>query len=204
MDNVSVLNISEPIDYNVDFCELSRLFVVESYVWRKVQKAKEENKLVCADCYTETKQVKFFDVLGIEQHYRRIHHGKKFSWQKSNKLFKELHYAETKTFTDKQSDFRRGNPGHNFKEFCISSTQLKMNVVAKSKTEAAKLVGLVLVHKGVVRSLGDDGYILGVIEKNDPNDVAQKFNVWKALDKIYVESVYTREVRCLFVIHTCI
>ena len=107
---------------------------------------------------------------------------------------------------DKLSDFRRGNPGHNFKEFCVSSTQLKMNVkiVAKSKSEAAKLVGLVLVHKGVVRSLGDDSYILGVIEKNDPNDVAQKFNVWKALDKIYVESVYTREVKCLFFIHTCI
>ena len=74
MENVAVLNISEPTEDNVDFRELSRRFVVESYVWRKVHKAKEENKLVCTDCYTETKQVKFVDVLGIEQHYRRIHY----------------------------------------------------------------------------------------------------------------------------------
>ena len=60
MKNVAVLNISEPIEDNVDFRELSRRFVVESYVWRKVQKAKEENELVCTDCYTETKQVKCF------------------------------------------------------------------------------------------------------------------------------------------------
>ena len=120
MENVVVLNISEPIE---DFRELSRRFVVESYVWRKVQKAKEENELVCTDCYTETKQIKFLDVLGIEQHYRRIHYGKKLSRQKSNKLFQELHYTETKTFTDKLLDFRRGNPHSQTATFSFLSDQ---------------------------------------------------------------------------------
>ena len=69
-----------------------------------------------------------------------------------------------------------------------------MNVTAKSKKEAAKLVGLVLAHKGVIKHLADNGYIVGVIDRDNPNENVEKFSVLKTPEKIYVESIFTKSV----------
>ena len=58
-----------------------------------------------------------------------------------------------------------------------------MNVTAKSKKEAAKLAGLVLAHKGVIKHLADNGYIVGVIDRDNPNENVEKFSVWKTPEK---------------------
>ena len=42
----------------------------------------------------------------------------------------------------------------------------------------------------MVKSMDDDGYLVGVLKKGNINDFAEKFKVWKAISKIYVESKF--------------
>ena len=67
-------------------------FIKENYATRVCQKNKEQGKIVCTECYFETKQIEFFQAAGIEQHFRRAHRGKKFDIIKSKTLLQELHF----------------------------------------------------------------------------------------------------------------
>ena len=96
---------------------------------------------------------------------------------------------------NKLSEFRKTSSNSNiYKEFGITSEALKISIVGRRKKEAAKLAGLILSTKNLVKSLDQDGYVMGVIEKYNITDHAEKFKVWRASDKIYTESICSREV----------
>ena len=151
------------------------------------------------DCYSFDSGINFFDRAGVDQHFRRIHHGKKFVLLKSIRLFQELHSLETKNFIWRLMKFRREADStlEVYKEYRVNSDCLNIEIVGRSRKEAAKLAALVLHLRGMVKSMDEDGYLVGVLEKGNINDFAEKFKVWKAISKIYVESVYLREVRFL-------
>ena len=54
-----------------------------------------------------------------------------------------------------------------FKEYRVNSDCLNTEIVGKSKKEAAKLAALVLHQRGVVKSMDEDGYLVGVLEKGN-------------------------------------
>ena len=110
-----------------------------------------------------------------------------------------LHSSETKNFIWRLLKFRREADSklEVFKEYRVNSDCLNIEVVGKREEEAAKLAALVLHHRGVVKSIDEDAYLVGVLEKGNINDFVEKYKVWRATSKIYVESVYLREVRFL-------
>ena len=109
-----------------------------------------------------------------------------------------LHSSETKNFIWRLLKFRREADSklEVFKEYRVNSDCLNIEIVGKHKEEAAKLAAL-HHHRGVVKSIDEDAYLVGVLEKGNINDFVEKFEVWRATSKIYVESVYLREVRFL-------
>ena len=171
-------------------------FLAKCYKERVFPAAKDQQKLLCHECFTGGKEINFFETSGIKHHFRLAYNGKKFLPNKSAKLFEELHADETEKLVGKLSTFRRefGVGLDVFKEFRVNSPSLSTEVATRNKKEAAKLCGLILFHKNVVRGLQEDGYVLGVFEEDNVNDFAEKFRVWKASAKIYTESFYMKEV----------
>ena len=177
----------------------------ENSTSRKFQIAKENSKVICVTCYEELGQVFFFEQDGVFHHYRRTHPIRKSkvvqSQTNSSRLFQELHFVESKSFLEKLSEFRDSLKSDLFGRFAVKSSDLNMNVTAKIKKEAAKLAGLVLAHKGVIKHLADNGYIVGVIDRDNPNENVEKFSVWKTPEIIYVESIFTKSVSTSFKVH---
>ena len=154
-------------------------FVEENSTSRKFQIAKEDRKVTCVTCYEELGQVCFFEQDGVFHHYKRTHPIRKSkvvqSQTNSSRLFQELHFVESKSFLEKLSEFRDSLKSDLFRRFAVKSGDLNMNVTAKSKKEAAKLAGLILAHKGVIKHLVDNGYVVGVIDRDNPNENVEKF-----------------------------
>lgn len=61
-----------------------------------------------------------------------------------------------------------------------------MKIMAKSRREGAKLFGLVLQHRGILRHLGDRPCVIQVSSSADGSN-SERFRAWNAGDKIYVE-----------------
>ena len=172
--------------------------LLKNLMRREFQNAKEDGKVICPECYNHGGNIMFFTMTGVEYHYRRDHKPRTFDHDASSKLFHEMHFNETKNFTEQLSNFRAANYAdcNAFKEYVVKSEHLKiLNIFAKRKTEAVKLTGLVLCHGNFVKSFSKDGYPVSVLQKVDANEFAEKFLVYKASTKIYTESVYTKEVK---------
>lgn len=185
---------------DTDYNRLEKEFINRTYESRLIQKAKEDGKLICPDCYSSDGTKKFYTLPGVDIHYRRVHYKQKaFDHVKSVKLFQELHFNESKLFIDQLSKHRAEYDANSniFNEYVINSEHLQSNIYAKTKKEAVKLAGLVLMHGGFVQSLSKNGYQVIVVKKEDVCGFPEKFLVWKSCSKIYVESVYTREVNIL-------
>ena len=140
-------------------------FIDNDYIRRPFQRARDDDKVVCPDCYSFDSGINFFDRAGVDQHFRRIHNGKKFVLHKSIRLFKELHSLETKNFICRLSKFRREADSELevFKEYRVNSDCLNIEIVGKSKKEAAKLAALVLHHGGVVKSMNEDLHKMDIL-----------------------------------------
>ena len=169
----------------MDGRELTRLelqFIENDYIQRPFQRARDDDKVVCPDCYSFDSRINFIDRAGVDQHCLRIHLGKKFVLHKSIRFSQELHSLEMKNFICRLSKFRREADSklEVFKEYRVNSDCLNIEIVGESKKEAAKLAALVLHHRGVVKSMDEDRYLAGVLEKGNINDFAENFKVWKA------------------------
>ena len=175
---------------------VEKKYIDDLYESRSFQRAKEEGKVICVDCHLNNKSINFFTKAGVDYHYRRVHKRSTFDSNESLRLFKNLHFAESKRFIEQLSTFRADH-NHDvraFKEFIVQSKDLETDIFAKSKKEAVKLAGLVLSHGEFVHPMTTSGYPISVIEKANSFDFPEKFIVWRASSKIYTESVYTREV----------
>ena len=110
----------------MDGKELTRLelqFIDNDYIQRPFQRARDDDKVLCPDCYSFDSGINFFDRAGVDQHFRRIHHGKKFVLHKSIRLFQELQSLETKNFICRLSKFRceADSKLEVFKEYRVNS-----------------------------------------------------------------------------------
>ena len=171
-------------------------FIEKGYGDRLFQTAKEEGKVICVECYDTDGSIKFFSSAGVGFHYRRAHKRCAFKEENSLKLFSALHFEETKLFINQLSAFRSSNSlGLDlFKEYKVKTDHLRTSIYGMCKKDAAKLSGLVLSHRNYVNPSLTNGYPLKVIKVGDTRDFAEKFLVWKSPSKIYVESVYYREI----------
>ena len=117
------------------------------------------------------------------------HKGKKLDHGMSVGLFHSFHLAETRTFIDKLSTFRKDNDTaeSNFIKCVLNSERLEMDIIARSKKGAVKLAGCILMHGGFVQPLSKNGYPISV--KEDACDFPERFLVWRESTKIYTESV---------------
>ena len=61
-----------------------------------------------------------------------------------------------------------------------------MKIMAKSRREGAKLFGLVLQHRGILRHLGDRPCVIQVSSSADGSN-SERFRAWNAGDKPYVK-----------------
>ena len=181
-------------------------FIEESHVNRVFQTAKENGKVICTECYAHDGSARFYSSTGVEIHYRHAHKRCAFNPENSAKLFSELHFNESKLFINQLSAFRMENSSGLalFKEYNVRAEHLETHIYATCKQEAAKLVGLVLSHGNFVSPSFANGYPLEVVKVCDASDFVEKFFVWKASSKIYVESVYYREVSVLLANHVFI
>ena len=172
-----------------------KIFIEESYVERLFQRAKEDGKVICHECYAHDNSINFF-VNGVDYHYRRAHKNVSFKSEDSTTLFNQLYFKESVVFLSNLSKFRCANNSSVilFEEYRVNCEHLQTNIFAKSKKECAKLVGLVLSHGNFVNSLSANGYLVSVVKNESMCDFDEKFLVWKSSAKIYVESVYRREV----------
>ena len=146
--------------YSRDYNRKEKELVESLYDSRVFQKAKDNGKVLCPDCKVSQRKVQFFTISGIEFHYRRIHKGKKFDHDMSVGLFHSFHFAETRTFIDKLSTFRKDNDTAetNFIKCALNSECLEMDITTRSKKEAVKLAGCILMHGGFVQPLSKNGY----------------------------------------------
>jgi hypothetical protein len=178
------------------YTRLEKQFIEESYVGRVFQRAKEDGKIICHDCYTNDGSINFFTASGVDYHYRRAHKRLSFKSENSTKLFNELYFKESVHFVNELSKFRCTNNSSLdlFEEYLVNCEHLQTTIFARSKKESAKLAGLVLSHGNFVNTLSSNGYLVSVAKNESMFDFDEKFLVWKSSAKIYVEAVEMREV----------
>ncbi|CAB4010934.1 ATP-dependent DNA helicase Q-like 3 isoform X1 [Paramuricea clavata] len=133
-----------------------------TYILWVLQHHSEDGKLPCPHRSCKSNSVKvFFEEKGIAQHFRTKHSGIVFDEEKqlrdARRIFRFSHGEETKQHLEilsKQRQFQ----SNDYERFSISTRYeacLAIDLVAKCPQECAKLVGMLLMHYGQLRSYSE-------------------------------------------------
>ncbi|CAB4003286.1 Hypothetical predicted protein [Paramuricea clavata] len=143
----------------------------------------QNGKLPCPHRSCKSNSVKlFFEEKGIVQHFRTKHSGIVFYEEKqlrdAHRIFRFSHGEKTKQHLEILSK-QRQLQSNDYERFSISTPYeacLAIDLVAECPKECAKLVGMLLMHYGQLRTYSE-GAKPEILEVTKPG-LCVKFNTW--------------------------